>query len=78
MPVDEILIWQQYIRDYGTPNEIMIRGFLANLQIHSIKSIKAESLFPHLREFGADETIAEQVKARMRQIKAVQKEQGKK
>ena len=48
MPYNDLLVWQQYIRDSGNETEIMMRGFLTLANLASSKRISAEKLFPFL------------------------------
>lgn len=49
LPIDELLIWQQYLRDNGTTHDILVRGFYTIAQIQASKRIKPDQIFPHLK-----------------------------
>ena len=75
MPIDETLIWQQYLRDTGTIKEILIRGLGAAVQIQSSKRIKLETLFPHLKNIDT-EPLHLKIQRNMQALAAASKAQS--
>ncbi len=50
LPYTELLTWQQYFRDCGDTNDILVRGLLALIQTNAAKRVKPEQVFPFLKE----------------------------
>ena len=76
LPIDELLIWKQYLRDGGDTNAILTLGLWANVNIQASKNLKPEDLFPHLRDIEPYEPPAEKIKRRLNELMANQNATG--
>ena len=67
LPYDEYLTWEQFVRDAGFENDILMRGFTVLANLSSSKKITAEKMFPFLSPtYGMD--LATKIQYTLRQV----------
>lgn len=65
MTLSDFLQWEQWVRDNGLINNILVQGLTASVNIHCTKRVSAEALFPHLAARPSRESLADRIRRRL-------------